>query len=60
MGEPHEASRPQLAVPARPRHKLSPLAMLRTAGSDTVSMFDEALFDELVAVRRYGPVKSPS
>ncbi len=47
---------PVLAVPRRPQHRLDPLTFLRTAGSDTVSIFDEALFDELVVVRRYGPV----
>ena len=51
------AEPPGLAAPARPRHKLSALRLLKTAASDTVSMFDEALFDELVVVRRYGPVR---
>ncbi len=51
-----ESSRPELAVPARPQRPLPPLDLLKTAISNTLGMFDEALFDELVVVRRYGPV----
>ena len=47
---------PVLAVPDRPARPLSPLRLLHTAGSNTVGMFDEALFDELVVVRRVFPV----
>ena len=50
-----ESSRPELAVPARPQRPLSPLKLLKTVASDTIGMFDEQLFDELVVVRRYGP-----
>ncbi len=47
--------RPKLAVPARSSRPLPPLKLLKTAVSNTLCMFDEALFDELVVVRRYGP-----
>ena len=49
-------SRPDLAVPIRPRRPLPPLDLLRTAANNTLGIFDEELFDELVVVRRYGPI----
>lgn len=51
---PASALPPLLAVPPRPQRPLPPLQLLRTAASDTVGIFDEELFDELVVVRRYG------
>lgn len=43
-------------MPPRPVRPLPPLRLLKTAAMDTVGIFDEQLFDELVVVRRYGPV----
>ena len=51
-----ERSAPRLAAPNRPARPLPPLELLKTAASNTLDMFDEALFDELVVVRRYGPL----
>ena len=50
-----EPSRPELAVPVRPRRPLPPLELLRTVADNTLGIFDEEVFDELVVVRRYGP-----
>lgn len=47
---------PLLPVPPRPKKRLPSLAMLRTAASNTLAIFDERLFDDLVVIRRYGPV----
>ena len=43
-------------MPLRPKQQLSGLEFLRTAATNTLGMFDEALFEEPVAVRRYGPI----
>ena len=50
-----EPLRPRLAGPARPPRPLPPLKFLTTVVDNTLGIFDEALFDELVVVRRYGP-----
>lgn len=54
---PSDGAPPRLAAPPRPQRPLTPLQLLRTVASNTVGIFDEALFDELVVVRRYGPVR---
>ena len=50
-----EPLRPRLAGPNRPVRPLSPLKFLKTVVDNTLGVFDDALFDELVVVRRYGP-----
>lgn len=47
-------SRPDLACPSRPKRPLSPLRLLEAGAGNTLGMFDETLFDELVVVRRFG------
>lgn len=49
------SARPHLAAPARPRHPLPPYDLLKMIVHDTIGIFDEELFEELVVVRRYGP-----
>ena len=46
---------PHLAVPVRPQRPLPPLELLKTVADNTLGIFDEEVFDELVVVRRYGP-----
>ena len=48
--------RPVLAAPVRPQRPLPPIDLLKTAASNTLGMFDEEVFDELVVVRRYGKI----
>ncbi len=48
--------RPTLAVPPRPARPLSTLSLLRTAATDTLGICDEEVFNELIVVRRHGPV----
>lgn len=45
--------RPIPVMPPRPARPLSAVAMMRTVARNSVSAFDEELFDELVVVRRY-------
>ena len=44
---------PVLAMPPRPAHPLSTLALLRTVPSNSLAACDAALFDELVVERRF-------
>jgi len=44
---------PAPAMPPRPSRPLSTWQMLRTAGSNSLAIWDEAMFDELVVERRY-------
>lgn len=48
------SDRPVLAMPPRPDKRLPPLKLLRTAATNTLGIFDEALFEQPVVVRRYG------
>jgi cytochrome P450 len=43
----------ELAMPPRPRRALSTLGLIRTGFSNTLSMCDEELFDELFVERRF-------
>ena len=56
VATPAETLRPRLACPDRPSLPLPPFKLLKTAVSNTLGIFDEAVFDELVVVRRYGPI----
>src|SRR5262249_32449201 len=44
---------PVLAAPPRPAQPLSTWQMLRTAGSNSLAIWDDAVFDELIVERRY-------
>jgi len=44
---------PLLAMPPRPARPLSAWQMLKTAGSNSLAIWDDAVFDELIVERRY-------